>query len=481
MDPLSQYESLLRRRQFFGRSAWGIGTCALTSLLNGSAHAKTGRHTDVAAPHFAPKAKRVIYIFQAGGPPQMETYDYKPQLQEMHGQALPDSVLGEQRLTGFSAMEKQLNIVAPPYRFAQHGVSGAWVCDLLPHMAGVVDELCFVKSLHTEAVNHDPGTTYMMTGVQHPGNPSIGAWLSYGLGSMNDNLPAFVVLLQRSHIPDAVTPISVRHYGSGFLPSRYQGVKFGSGSDPVLFLNNPPGIDAESRRWMLDAGAELNRLQYEAFGDPEINTRIAQYEMAYRMQTSVPELTDLSGEPQHIFEMYGPEVKTPGSYAANCLLARRMIESGVRYVQLFDRDWDHHRSAKRHMRYKARQTDQPTAALIRDLRQRGLLEDTLIVCCGEFGRSVYCQSGQFTNYGRDHHGICFTGWMAGGGVKKGTSIGRSDDFCFNVAEDPVHVHDFNATILHLLGIDHTRLTFRFQGRDHRLTDVHGHVVHKAVA
>ena len=352
---------------------------------------------------------------------------------------------------------------------------------MLPHIGGVVDEMCFIKSMHTESVNHDPGTTYMMSGVQHPGNPSIGSWLSYGLGSMNDNLPSFVVLLQRSRIPDAVTPISASNYGSGFLPSRHQGVRFGTGSDPVLFLNNPPGIDAEARREMLDAGAALNRMQLEAFGDPEISTRIAQYELAYRMQTSVPELTDLSSESEQTFGMYGPDSRTPGTFAANCLLARRLVESGVRYVQLFDRDWDHHRNAKQHMPRKSRDIDQPTAALIRDLKQRGLLEDTLVVSSGEFGRSVYCQGQDVDNYGRDHHGACFTSWLAGGGVRGGTTIGKTDDYSFNIVEDPVHVHDFNATILHLLGIDHERLTFRFQGRDHRLTDVHGHVVQKVIA
>jgi hypothetical protein len=336
--------------------------------------------------------------------------------------------------------------------------------------------------MHTEAINHDPGLTFMVTGSQTPGRPSVGAWLSYGLGSENDDLPAFVVLSRPSRIPDAATPISASHWGSGFLPSRHQGVRFRSGAEPVLYLNNPPGIDPRSRRGMLDAVAELNRQEYQEFGDPEIATRIAQYEMAYRMQASVPPLMDLSGEPDHIFEMYGPDSRTPGSYAANCILARRLSESGVRFVQVFDRDWDHHRNARAHMAVKTGETDRPTAALIRDLKQRGLLDDTLVVCTGEFGRSVYCQEGKFQeNYGRDHHGACFTAWLAGGGVKRGFSLGESDDYCFNVAEDPVHVHDFNATILHLLGIDHTRLTFRYQGRDHRLTDVEGNVVRQVLA
>ncbi len=476
------YSQLMTRRQLFAATAQGVGLAALSSLVGHSAFGGTkDAGSEEGASHFAPAAKRVIYIFQAGGPAQMETYDYKPGLTALHGQALPESVRGGQRLTGFSAMEKSLSIVAPSYNFAQHGQSGAWVSDVLPHMAEVVDELCFIKSLHTEAINHDPGMTFMTTGSQQPGRPSLGGWLSYGLGSENQDLPAFVVLLQPNKIPDAATPVSADHFGSGFLPSAHQGVKFRSGTDPVLYLSNPPGIDAESRRWMLDAGAELNRRQYEAFGDPEITARIAQFELAYRMQSSVPELTDFSDEPQHVFDMYGPDVRTPGSYAANCLLARRLSEAGVRFVQLFDRDWDHHRNLKKHMPRKARETDQPTAALIRDLKQRGLLDDTLVVCCGEFGRSVYCQGKLLDNYGRDHHGRCFTGWMAGGGAKRGYSLGQTDEFCFNVTEDPVHVHDLNATILHLLGIDHKHLTYPFQGRDYRLTDVHGNVVTKVLA
>jgi hypothetical protein len=472
----------LTRRQFFGRGALGIGGAALASLLNPSSSA-SGPAPAVhrLLPHFAPRARRVIYIFQAGGPAQMETFDYKPRLAEWHGQDLPPSVRGTQRLTGFTSGQGKYPIVAPPVKFARHGRCGAWVSEFLPHLAGVVDELCFIKSMHTEAINHDPGATYVLTGHQQAGRPSVGAWFSYGLGSENEDLPAFVVLITPGLIADAATPLSARYWGSGFLPSRHQGVKFRAGRDPVLYLSNPPGIDSSTRRSMIDLGALLNRIQHEAFGDPEINTRIAQYEMAYRMQSSVPKLMDLSAEPSHVLEMYGPLAKVPGSYAANCVLARRLIESGVRFVQVFDRDWDHHRNAPGHMKTKTQMTDQPTAALIQDLKARGLLEDTLVICGGEFGRTVYCQGPLQPNYGRDHHGRCYTVWLAGGGIQGGLSYGATDDHCYNVAEHPVHVHDLNATILHLLGLDHERLTFKFQGRHHRLTDVHGHVVRDVLA
>jgi len=351
-----------------------------------------------------------------------------------------------------------------------------WMSELLPELGQVADELCVICSLNTEAVNHDPALTYMVTGAQQAGRPSIGSWLSYGLGSENSNLPAFVVLLSAGLIPDASTPLSARHWGNGFLSSRHQGVKFRAGADPVLYLSNPPGIDAATRRRMLDVTAQLNQQRADVVGDPEIEARIAQYEMAYRMQSSVPELTNLSSEPNYIFKMYGPLSRSPGSYASNCLQARRLIESGVRFVQVFDRDWDHHRNTPTHIRTKARLSDQPTAALIRDLKQRGLLEDTLIVCGGEFGRTVYCQGTLQEKYGRDHHGGCFTMWLAGGGVRPGVQYGATDDYSFNIVQDPVHVHDLNATILHCLGIDHERLTYKFQGRHHRLTDVRGQVV-----
>ncbi|MGD9857562.1 MAG: DUF1501 domain-containing protein, partial [Planctomycetaceae bacterium] len=393
-----------------------------------------------------------------------------------HGKDLPKSVMGIQRLTGFTKGQASFPVVASSAEFAQRGECGAWVSELLPHLGQVVDELCVIRSMHTEAVNHDPALTLMVTGHQQPGRPSIGSWLSYGLGSENADLPAFVVLLTPGLIPDAATPLSARHWGSGFLPSQHQGVKFRSGADPVLYLNNPPGIDESTRRRMLDVSAQLNRLQYDALGDPEINTRIAQYEMAYRMQSSVPELTDLSGEPDHVFESYGPLSRTPGTYAANCLLARRLVEAGVRFVQIFDRDWDHHRNTPTHIRTKAQMTDQPSAALILDLKQRGLLDETLVVCGGEFGRTVYCQGALQEKYGRDHHGGCFTTWLAGGGIRPGVQYGATDDFSFNIVEHPVHVHDLNATILHCLGINHERLTYKFQGRHYRLTDIHGELV-----
>jgi hypothetical protein len=384
-------------------------------------------------------------------------------------------------LTGFTRGQAKFPVAASSAKFRQHGECGAWVSELLPNMGQIADDLCIVRSMHTEAVNHDPALTLMVTGAQQAGRPSLGAWLSYGLGSENANLPAFVVLSSTGMIPDAATPLSARHWGSGFLPSQHQGVKFRAGTDPVLYLSNPPGIDSATRRRMLDVAGQLNRLQYELYGDSEIHTRITQYEMAYRMQSSVPKLTDFTNEPAHVFESYGTQSKTPGSYAANCLLARRLIESGVRFVQIFDRDWDHHRNAPTHLRTKTQMTDQPTAALIRDLKQRGLLDDTLVVCGGEFGRTVYCQGALQGNYGRDHHGGCFTVWLAGGGARPAISYGATDDYSFNIVKDPVHVHDLNATILHCLGIDHQQLTYKFQGRHYRLTDVHGEVVKGVLA
>ncbi len=483
MDPAAQLRQLQTRRQFCGAGGRvSIGAAALATLLHtDSCRSDTVTGSPLNGLHFPARAKNVIYIFQAGGPAQMELYDYKPMLHQRHGEELPKSVMGDQRLTGFTKGQAAYPVAAPTSRFRRHGDSGAWLSELLPELGKVADELCIIRSLHTEAVNHDPALTYMVTGAQQAGRPSIGSWLSYGLGSENSNLPAFVVLLTAGLIPDASTPLSARHWGSGFLPSRHQGVKFRAGNDPVLYLSNPPGIDSATRRRMLDVTAQLNRRQSELIGDPEINARIAQYEMAYRMQSSVPELTNLSSEPDHIFKMYGSFARTPGSYAANCLQARRLIESGVRFVQIFDRDWDHHRNTPTHIRTKATLSDQPTAALIRDLKQRGLLDETLIVCGGEFGRTVYCQGALQEKYGRDHHGGCFTMWLAGGGIRPGTQYGATDDYSFNIVQDPVHVHDLNATILHCLGIDHERLTYKFQGRHHRLTDVHGHVVEPILA
>lgn len=478
MNLENEIKKTLTRRHFFGRSALGLGAMALGSLLNRDLFADTPKSGFGALPnlHFPAKAKRIIYIFQAGGPAQMELFDYKPRLKEWHGKELPPSVRGTQRLTGFTSGQSSFPIIASPFKFSQHGKSGAWLSELLPYTAGVVDDMTIIKSMHTEAINHDPGVTFMLTGNQQPGRPSIGSWLSYGIGSENSDIPAFVVLISSASLANAATPLSSRHWGAGFLPSRHQGVKFRSGSSPVLHLPNPPGIDATMRREMLDAGMELNRIQHEAVGDPEITARIAQYEMAYRMQSSVPGLMDISKESQSTLDLYGTDVKTPGSFAANCLLARRLSESGVRFVQIFDRDWDHHSSAPNNMRAKTKMTDQGTAALLKDLKQRGLLDETLVVCGGEFGRTVYCQGMLQENYGRDHHGRCFTMWMAGGGIKGGISHGETDDHCYNIVKDPVHVHDLHATLLHCLGIDHEKLTYKFQGRHFRLTDVHGQVV-----
>jgi hypothetical protein len=488
MNPNREYELLLTRRQLFGRTAAGVGTAALASLLNErlfaadqDASLRTGGV--LSAPHFAPRAKRVIYLFMSGGPSHIDLFDYKTRLRNHHGEELPASVRMGQRITGMTASQKTFPCVAPMFQFAQHGQSGAWVSELLPQIAGIVDHITIVKSLHTEAINHDPAITYIQTGSQQPGRPSLGAWLSYGLGSMNQNLPAFIVMISQGSGNKTDQPIFSRLWGSGFIPSQHQGVRFRSGDDPVLYLSNPPGIDPGTRRRMLDGVSQLNRLAAQSFGDPEINTRIAQYEMAYRMQTSVPELTDISTEPRHILDLYGiKENGTDGGFARNCLLARRMAERGVRFIQLMHRGWDQHNNLPAQIRGQCQDVDQPSAALIKDLKQRGLLEETLVIWGGEFGRTVYSQGALTkTNYGRDHHGRCFTMWMAGGGIRSGLTYGETDDYCYNIVRDPVHIHDYNATILHCLGIDHTKLTFRFQGRDFRLTDVEGNVVQQLLA
>jgi hypothetical protein len=464
----------LTRRQLFGRASAGIGTAALASLL--------GEGQGFAAPHFAPKAKRVIYLFMHGGPSQLDLFDHKPGLKKMHGQEFPASVLGDQRLTGMTSGQKSKPITASLFNFQQHGQSGAWMSELLPNLGRVADEMCIIRSMNTEAINHDPGVTLLQTGHQQPGRPSFGAWASYGLGSENASLPAFVVLISRGSAARPADPLYARLWGSGFLPSNHQGVSFRSSGDPVLYLSNPPGISAASRRDELDVIQALNRRQFTQQLDPEIETRITQYEMAYRMQTSVPDLISLKDESAATFEAYGPQSRVPGSFAANCLLARRMAESGVRFIQLYHRGWDQHYNLPSDLRLQCGDIDQPCAALISDLKQRGLLDDTLIVWGGEFGRTTYSQGKlEPTNHGRDHHGRCFTMWLAGGGVKPGLQFGETDDFCFNVARDPMHVHDLNATLLHLLGIDHERLTYRAEGRDFRLTDVHGHVVRKVIA
>jgi len=479
----------LSRRQFLNRFGLGLGGIALADLLNplpAAAKRIAGQRPPTSSdrgilggPHFPAKAKRVIYLFMAGGPSQLETFDYKPLLNERNGQELPESVRMGQRLTGMSGNQASLPLAGSAFKFHRHGQCGAWVSELLPHTARVVDDLCVIRSLYTEAINHDPAITFLQTGSQISGRPSIGAWMHYGLGSDNANLPAFVVLITPGKVDQ---PLYARLWGSGFLPSRHQGVQFRSGREPVLYLNNPDGVSDGSRRMMLDRLRELHEWRRDHTADAEIDTRITQYEMAYRMQSSVPEVTDLSKEPESIFQLYGPDAKKPGTFAANCLLARRLAERGVKFIQLYHQGWDQHGGLPNGIKTQCRETDQASAALITDLKQRGLLEDTLVVWGGEFGRTNYSQ-GKLTksDYGRDHHPRCFTVWMAGGGVKSGTIYGETDEFGYNVAQDGVHVHDFHATMLHLLGIDHERLTYFLQGRRFRLTDVHGQVVKAVLA
>ncbi len=459
-------ELLLTRRHFFGKASAGIGVAALSNLLG-----------EDGIPHFAAKARRVIYLFQSGGPSQMELFDYKPRLKDLAKTELPDSIRGGQRLTGMTSAQTSFPVAPSLFQFAQHGQSGAWVSELMPNLAKVSDEICFIKSMYTEAINHDPAVTFFQTGFQIAGRPSIGAWLSYGLGSENKDLPAFVVMISQGSGNPNDQPLADRQWGSGFLPTRYQGVKFRSIGDPVLFLTDPPGFPKQARRRFIDDLAQLNQVESDQFHDPEIATRIAQYEMAFKMQSSVPELVDLSKESPRTFEMYGPDSRKPGTFAANCLLARRLSERGVRFVQLFHRGWDQHNFLPKQLPGQAKDVDRPCAALIQDLKERGLLDETLVVWGGEFGRTVYCQ-GKLTadNYGRDHHPRCFTMWMAGGGIKPGMTYGETDDYCYNVVRNPVHVHDLHATILNRLGIDHTKLTYKFQGRHFRLTDVQGNAV-----
>lgn len=476
MDPRHEKGLLTTRRHFFGLSSAGIGIPALASLLNPDLCA--GESDGAAsARHFPSTAKRVIYLFQSGAPSQLDMFDYKPRLTEFRGAELPASIRMGQRLTGMTSTQASFPVAPSIFEFAQHGQSGAWVSGLLPHTAKVADDLCFVKSIYTEAINHDPAITFFQTGFQLAGRPSIGAWISYGLGSESKDLPSFVVMVSQGTGRPNDQPLYDRLWGSGFLPTKYQGVKFRSNGDPVLYLSNPPGLPDSGRRRFLDDVGKLNRIKLQEVGDPEIATRIAQYEMAYRMQSSVPELTDLSKEPDAVFELYGPDSRTAGTFAANCLLARRLAERGVRFIQLFHRGWDHHSNLPKAIAGQCRDIDQPSAGLIKDLKDRGLLDDTLVVWGGEFGRTVYSQ-GKLTadDYGRDHHPRCFTVWMAGGGVKPGISYGETDEYSYNVISDPVHVHDLHATILRCLGIDHTRLTFKYQGRHFRLTDVHGKVV-----
>lgn len=471
-----EFELMMTRRALFSRGATGLGLSALSALAADRDPKTQGL---AGLPHFAAKAKRVIFLHQSGGPAQQDLFDHKPQLVARRGIDLPDSVRMGQRITGMTSGQSTLPVAPSIFKFAQHGKSGAWVSELLPHTAKIVDDITIVKTIHTDAINHDPAITFIQTGSQQPGRPSLGSWVSYGLGSESQNLPAFVVLVSQSSAVNVDQPLFSRLWSSGFLPSNYQGVSFRSQGDPVLFLSDPPGIDKETRRRMLDSIRALNGMRSQLFADPEIETRIAQYEMAYRMQTSVPELMDLSKETDATFEMYGPDSRKAGTYASHCLLARRLVERGVRFVQLYKRGWDQHGDLPRDIRLQCQAVDQPSAALVMDLKQRGLLDDTLVVWGGEFGRTVYSQ-GRLTetNYGRDHHPRNFAMWFAGGGMKRGTVIGETDDFSYNIVEDPVHIHDVQATIMHCLGVDHTKLTYRFQGRDFRLTDVHGNVVKK---
>ena len=467
MNPAHEFALASTRRQFFGRAAGGVGTLALSSLLQAQ-----GGLT-----HFAPKAKRIIYLFMQGGPSQLDLFDPKPGLAKRHGEELPESIRKGQRLTTMTSKQTSLPVAPSPFQFSQHGRSGAWMSELLPHTAKIADELCIIRSMQSEAINHDPAITFLQTGHQQPGRPSFGSWLSYGLGTENSDLPAFVVLISRGSAVSPADPLYARLWGSGFLPSNHQGVSFRSSGDPVLYLSNPHGVRASDRRRMLDTLGQLNAIQHEQSLDPEIQTRIAQYEMAFRMQSSVPELTDLRGEPESTFARYGEDARRPGTFAANCLLARRLAERGCRFIQLYHRGWDQHYNLPTNIALQCKDVDQAGAALVADLKQRGLLDDTLVVWGGEFGRTTYSQ-GRLTptNFGRDHHGRCFTMWLAGGGVKPGLTHGETDDYCYSTTRDPVHVHDLNATLLHLFGLDHTRLTYRFQGRDYRLTDIHGEVV-----
>jgi hypothetical protein len=465
------------RRQFFSRSSTGIGIAALMSLLSEDATASGGLP---GLPHFPPKAKRVIYLFQHGAPSQLDLFDYKANLAKLRGTELPDSVRKGQRLTGMTSHQTTFPTAPSIFRFDRCGQSGAEFSELLPYTQKIADDICVIRSLETDAINHDPAVTFLQTGFQLAGRPSIGSWISYGLGTENQDLPAFVVMVSQGGGNSQA--LADRQWGSGFLPTSYQGVKFRSGADPVLYLSNPPGYSSEARRRFLDDLSKLNAMALQNYQDPEISTRIAQYEMAYRMQTSVPELTDLSKEPASTFELYGPDSRKPGSYAANCILARRLAERGVRFIQLFHRGWDQHSNLPKEIRGQCLQTDQPSAALIQDLKQRGMLDDTLVVWGGEFGRTVYSQ-GTLTeeNYGRDHHPRCFSIWMAGGGIQGGLTYGETDDYCYNIVKDPMDVHDLHATILHCLGVDHTKLTFKFQGRHFRLTDVKGNPVRRVMA
>ena len=492
MDPRIEHARLMNRRSFMRVGTGGIGLAALWSLLGDDLMAARAEATAIGGleglPHFAPKAKRVIYLHMLGAPSNLDLWDYKPALKGLAGTNLPDSVRGGQRLTGFTANQATLPIVPSVFNFTQHGQSGQWVSELMPRTAKVVDDICFIRTMFNEQINHDPAISLLLTGFQLAGRPTLGAWVNYALGSENENLPGFISFVSQSTSPGLVA--HDRMWGSGFLPPRYGGVKFGATKDPVLYLSNPEGFEPADRRRFLDALAALNQNSLDEFGDPEIANRIEQYELAARMQTSVPELMDLSPdkEPDSSFELYGEESRTPGTFARNCLLARRLAERGVRFIQLTHRGWDHHNNLPQRITECAHDVDQGSAALIQDLKQRGMLEDTLVMWGGEFGRTVYGQASRpgevpstATSYGRDHHVRCYTVWMAGGGIKPGISYGETDDFNYNTVKDPVSIHDRHATVLHLLGIDHTRLTHKYQGRDFRLTDVFGNVVKGVLA
>lgn len=483
-EEIHKYNCHMNRRHFLSKTSLGLGAFSLASLLNPASLLSSTSDPfsgKPEAPHIIPKAKRIIYLFQSGGPSQHDMFDYKPKLEELHGQELPPSVRGEQRLTGMTANQSSFPMAGARFKFKKHGKSGAWVSELLPHTADIVDDLCFVKTVYTSEINHDPAITFFQTGSSQAGLPSMGSWISYGLGSDNENLPAFSVLISRGTGQPFDQPLYSRLWGSGFLPSLHQGVQFRAGKDPVLNLQDPEGLSKMDRRKMLSTLEGLNHMQLEEYGDPEITTRIAQYEMAYRMQTSVPETMDISDEPDSTYELYGEEARTPGTYAANCLLARRLAERDVKFIQLYHMGWDQHSNIPNALPLQCQDIDQASAGLIKDLKQRGMLEDTLVIWGGEFGRTAYCQ-GNLTEktYGRDHHPKCFTMWMAGGGIKGGITYGETDELGYNIVKDPVHVHDIQATVLHLMGIDHKKLTHRSQGRKFRLTDVHGEVVNDII-
>lgn len=485
-DPLYEYQMLQTRRQFFSRLAQtvmgGVGLAALHGLAGEAMGAVAPARGVLGAPHFAPRARRIIYLVMSGAPSQLETFDYKPEMTSREDQDLPESVRGEQRLTTMTSEQSRFPIAPPQCEFRQFGRNGTWVSEHLAHIGGVVDDLCIIKSMHTEAINHDPAITFMMTGAQQPGRPSLGAWLSYGLGSLNRDLPAFMVLHSSWPGQKDTQALFNRLWGTGFLPSEHQGCSLRPTGDPVLYLADPHGVDRTTRRHMLDRLAKLNQIHYEEIGDPETNARIAQYEMAFRMQSSMPDMVDIGDEPRHILDLYGPNVTVPGTYASNCLLARRMAERDVRFIQVYTRGWDVHQRVRQDTAEMCRDIDQPTAGLILDLKQRGLLDDTLVIWGGEFGRTVYSQGNlQSDSFGRDHHPRNFCMFLAGGGIRPGISYGETDEFSYNITANPVHVHDLNATILHLLGIHHEQLTYRFQGRDFRLTDVHGTVVRDLLA